>query len=49
MEAGNYKFNWDGTNQAGIQTSSGLYFYVMQIQSGKGSRIIKSRKMIKLQ
>jgi len=49
FEAGHYRFRWDGKNQQGVQTSSGLYFYVVQVNFSKGAGIIKSRKMVKLQ
>lgn len=48
MEAGYHKLKWDGANRFGAQTSSGLYFCVLQIKTLKGKTISKNRKMIKL-
>ena len=48
FEAGQYAFKWDGRNRNGIQTSSGLYFYTLQVKSFTGFVTQRTRKMIKL-
>ncbi|HEY9166525.1 MAG TPA: right-handed parallel beta-helix repeat-containing protein [Candidatus Kryptonia bacterium] len=39
QNAGNYKATWDGTNNSGVQVSSGVYFY--RIAAGKFSQVKK--------
>jgi hypothetical protein len=36
--AGNYKLNWDGTNESGTQVSSGMYFYILMTDNVKISK-----------
>ena len=48
IDAGTFKFKWNGANETGVQTSSGIYFYILQIKTLKGNEITKSRKMLKL-
>jgi len=43
QEAGFYKVRWDGANNAGAQTASGVYFY--RIRSGKHTRALKMLKI----
>ena len=43
MMPGNYKIQWDGTNDSGIGTASGIYIVVLK--TGKG---VLSRKIILL-
>mgnify|MGYP004702894625 CR=1 FL=1 len=42
---GNYTTDWNGTDYAGRQVISGLYFYKLLIQSESGNNLIKSKKM----
>src|SRR5262249_3409429 len=34
LAAGNYRFNWDGTNTQGSMVGNGVYFFVMVQPSG---------------
>ncbi len=40
---------WDGTNDAGSQVSSGLYILSLKFNAGKSSENVKTIKMLKLQ
>jgi hypothetical protein len=48
FDAGIHEVVWNGSNSQGIQTASGLYFYIMQIKTSAGNEIVKKQKMIKL-
>lgn len=43
MEAGSYEVDWDGTNESGIHTASGIYFY--KIEAGS---FVETKKMMLL-
>jgi hypothetical protein len=42
QNTGGYTLKWDGLNDFGDQVTSGVYFYLMQVDG----KMIKSRKMI---
>jgi len=48
QEAGNYFVRWDGKNSAGLNMSTGLYFYRLSAQATESSKIefSKVRKMV---
>lgn len=41
QKPGSYRYNWDGTNQSGIQVSSGTYFYNLKLENQ-----IRAKRMI---
>ena len=46
--AGTFRGSWDGLNDRGLRTASGVYLYQMAAKQAEGSTIVVSKKMLLL-
>ena len=48
VTAGNYSITWNGTDNSGVQVSSGIYFYELKAKGNNGADFSKIMKMVYL-
>ena len=48
VNPGNYSFIWNGTDNSGLNVSSGIYFYELKAHGNKGNSFSKIMKMVYL-
>jgi len=48
VNPGNYSFIWNGTDNSGLNVSSGIYFYELKAHGNNGNNFSKIMKMVYL-